>query len=364
MAIMNLAEIEMELGQLVSSDKKSWVRIYELMEMVEKKELYSPSHRSFTAWVNDFAIKSKVHVSLLWSRKKAGKVYSEYQARAAQQGKAVPDIKEVSVSPDNFVLIEKIAGSNAAVADDLTDKVLAGTLGRSALKNAWATVRTERSNVRVNSHDKPKPDPMAPAVDSSEKAAGEAIPAITAADIVLSLSRPDWVPDQKVKDYQQERYKVMTEFSVDTGTAHHARRIDVLAVENLPRTCLGNRAEELKRIISVNDKLRVCFDFNHSLGEDNSAYIKLLGDKIITTHVSDYDLIDERHWLPGEGKVDWVEMITLMEQADYQGVWMYELGFKAPASIDRRELTWQDFGDNARTIFAKKQPEAIGTSLL
>ena len=138
----------------------------------------------------------------------------------------------------------------------------------------------------------------------------------------------------------------------------------VIAVENLPRTCLGNRAEELKRIISVNDKLRVCFDFNHSLGEDNSAYIKLLGDKIITTHVSDYDLIDERHWLPGEGKVDWVEMITLMEQADYQGVWMYELGFKAPASIDRRELTWQDFGDNARTIFAKKQPEAIGTSLL
>ena len=53
-----------------------------------------------------------------------------------------------------------------------------------------------------------------------------------------------------------------------------------------------------------------------------------------------------------------------MEQADYQGVWMYELGFTAPASIDRRELTWQDFGDNARTIFAKQQPEAIGTSLL
>ena len=161
--------------------------------------------------------------------------------------------------------------------------------------------------------------------------------------------------EEKIR-YSMEILSALADFAAERGA--------VMAVENLPRTCLGNRAEELKRIISVNDKLRVCFDFNHSLGEDNSAYIKLLGDKIITTHVSDYDLIDERHWLPGEGKVDWVEMITLMEQADYQGVWMYELGFKAPASIDRRELTWQDFGDNARTIFAKKQPEAIGTSLL
>ena len=161
--------------------------------------------------------------------------------------------------------------------------------------------------------------------------------------------------EEKIR-YSMEILSALADFAAERGA--------VMAVENLPRTCLGNRAEELKRIISVNDKLRVCFDFNHSLGEDNSAYIKLLGDKIITTHVSDYDLIDERHWLPGEGKVDWVEMITLMEQADYQGVWMYELGFKVPASIDRRELTWQDFGDNARTIFAKQQLEAIGTSLL
>ena len=156
--------------------------------------------------------------------------------------------------------------------------------------------------------------------------------------------------------YSMETLSALAEFAAEKGA--------VLAVENLPRTCLGNRAAELKEIISANDKLRVCFDFNHSLGEDNSAYIKLLGDKIITTHVSDYDMIDERHWLPGEGNIDWVEMITLMEQIGYQGVWMYELGFSAPKSIDRRELTWQDFGDNARTIFAKQQPTAIGKSLL
>lgn len=25
-------------------------------------------------------------------------------------------------------------------------------------------------------------------------------------------------------------------------------------------------------------------------------------------HVSDYDIVDEKHWLPGEGEVDW-EMV-------------------------------------------------------
>lgn len=235
---MNLVEIETELEQLVSSDKSSWVRIYELMEMVDREELYKGTHRSFTAWVNEFAIKSKVHVSLLWSRRKAGKMYADYQERAAKQGRSVPDIKDVEVSPDNFVLIEKIAGSNSAVADDLTDKVLAGNLGRSDLKNAWATVRQEKKNVRVNAHDKQKEQPAEPpaAAESKEKPAAPAAPSITAADIVLALSRSSWIPNPIPKAYQQDRYKVMTEFAVNTGTSHHVRRIDALVVENLTPT--------------------------------------------------------------------------------------------------------------------------------
>lgn len=181
------------------------------------------------------------------------------------------------------------------------------------------------------------------------------------AGITRFVIHPSCEPNEP--ETREERIKYSMEF-LNNLAEFAATKGVVLAVENLPRTCLGNRAEELMRIISVNEKLGVCFDFNHSLGEDNSAYIKLLGDKIITTHVSDYDMIDERHWLPGEGKVDWVKMITLLEEANYQGVWMYELGFNPPKSIDRRVLTWQDFGDNARTIFAKQQPAAIGRSLL
>ena len=39
----------------------------------------------------------------------------------------------------------------------------------------------------------------------------------------------------------------------------------VIAVEDLPRTCLGNCSAEISRLISANTKLRVGFDTNHLL---------------------------------------------------------------------------------------------------
>ncbi len=122
----------------------------------------------------------------------------------------------------------------------------------------------------------------------------------------------------------------------------------VIAVENLPRTCLGNSAEEISSLIAVNDKLRVCFDTNHLLSGDFEGFVKKHGDKIITLHVSDYDFIDERHWLPGEGGIDWCKMRSSLENARYGGVWMYELGLKTPKGITReKELTFADFYNNA-----------------
>lgn len=125
-----------------------------------------------------------------------------------------------------------------------------------------------------------------------------------------------------------------------------------IAVEDLPRTCLGNTADELAKIISVNDKLRVCFDTNHLLSDNNVNFMRTLGDKIITVHVSDYDFINERHWLPGEGKVDWKEFMTEFNQIGYDGVWMYEVSLVCPPTIVRdRDLTFEDFYQNANRIF-------------
>lgn len=218
--------IETELESILSSDKKSWVRIYELMDTVEREKLYSDQYSSYTKWVNALADKAHVHVSLLWNRKKAGRVYASYEKRANAQGKSVPAMEDIAVSADNFNLIEKIAGNNTDVADELIDKVLQGDMKRSDLKNAWQTVKADREasgkkSVRVNAYDKES-------IDVKTET-------ITATDIVLALSRRNWLinnVDTYTDRYIQSKYRVLTEFAVQTGTSHHARRIDALILEN------------------------------------------------------------------------------------------------------------------------------------
>lgn len=126
----------------------------------------------------------------------------------------------------------------------------------------------------------------------------------------------------------------------------------VIAVEDLPRTCLGHDSDEILELISADERIRVCFDSNHLLHEKNPAFLKKTGHKIITTHISDYDFADEKHWLPGEGKIEWNEVIAALREIGYTGPWLYEIGFKAPGTISRpRDLTCADFAENAKSLF-------------
>lgn len=112
-----------------------------------------------------------------------------------------------------------------------------------------------------------------------------------------------------------------------------------IAVENLPRTCLGNTVEELMEIISVDEDLVICFDVNHLLKQSHKHFVKVAGEKIKTLHISDYDFIDERHLLPGQGKIDWKEILTLLEGIGYDGAFMYEVHLTAAGSEDKRPTT-------------------------
>lgn len=97
-----------------------------------------------------------------------------------------------------------------------------------------------------------------------------------------------------------------------------------LALENLPRTCLCRTSDEMKLYLDAIPDLRVCFDTNHSLTEKNADYIKAIGDKIVTLHVSDYDFIDERHLLPTDGLIDWKEIVETLDSVGYSGRFLYE----------------------------------------
>lgn len=135
-----------------------------------------------------------------------------------------------------------------------------------------------------------------------------------------------------------------------------------IAVEDIPRTCLGNCSDDMKKLIGKHPNLRVCFDTNHLLDQRNVDFVRELGDKIITLHVSDYDFCNERHWLPYEGKVNWVELVEALEEVGYNGVWMYEIGFKASKNIDRdRDLNFDDFKANHAACVSKLPFAPIGT---
>lgn len=103
-----------------------------------------------------------------------------------------------------------------------------------------------------------------------------------------------------------------------------------LALENLPRSCIGRSSAEIAFLLERVPGLRLCFDTNHFTPlrpdvrfrtlqrrfpavrrhlnpepiEDDVQYARRFAEKIVTVHLSDYDGIDECHWHPGQGIVD------------------------------------------------------------
>lgn len=144
--------------------------------------------------------------------------------------------------------------------------------------------------------------------------------AFIGAKIVIVHPSSEPISDEERPAYisrSKESLKVLAERAAQYGIT--------IAVEDLPRTCLGNTAEELGDIISVDERIRICFDVNHLLKQTHKHFIEVIGDKIATLHISDYDFVDERHQLPGNGKIDWKELLDLLESINYSGPFMYEV---------------------------------------
>lgn len=97
-----------------------------------------------------------------------------------------------------------------------------------------------------------------------------------------------------------------------------------LAIEDLPRSCLGSNIREMEAILG-NSAASICFDVNHLLQDSHQAFLEALGSRIKTLHLSDYDFIDECHWLPGDGKIDWPGLMAGLEAAGYEGPLLFEI---------------------------------------
>lgn len=100
----------------------------------------------------------------------------------------------------------------------------------------------------------------------------------------------------------------------------------VLCVEDLPRTCPGRTADEIDYLTADIPNVKICFDTNHLLIDTHEEFFQKVGDRIGTIHVSDYDRVDEKHWLPlsGRGVVDWPAFCRNLKACGYKGVFMFE----------------------------------------
>ena len=137
-----------------------------------------------------------------------------------------------------------------------------------------------------------------------------------------------------------------------------------IAVEDLSRTCLGRCGDEMLRLLSADDRLGVCFDTNHLLYEDNFTFLKKVAGHIVTTHISDYDFVNQRHVMPGEGKIDWPALLAALRETGYRGPLIYEASRVSNAHITRRApVSPAQLRENYLTLMAGKQPEPIDTEI-
>ncbi|HEX2948171.1 MAG TPA: sugar phosphate isomerase/epimerase family protein [Armatimonadota bacterium] len=101
-----------------------------------------------------------------------------------------------------------------------------------------------------------------------------------------------------------------------------------LAVEYLPRMCLGNHEEELLEMVAPfeRDYVGICLDVNHVMGRyaELPRIIESLGERLFTLHLSDYDGVDEKHWFPGQGIIYWSAVMETLRRSGSELYLFYE----------------------------------------
>ena len=108
-----------------------------------------------------------------------------------------------------------------------------------------------------------------------------------------------------------------------------------IAVENLwdlniaPLKRYTASAEELVELVDSlgAPNAGICFDVEHAaiMRQDVPGQLRLIGDRLKATHVSDVINTDSDHMLPFSGRVDWPSFMMALREIGYQGEDTYEI---------------------------------------
>ena len=120
-----------------------------------------------------------------------------------------------------------------------------------------------------------------------------------------------------------------------------------IAVENMPQDCLGNTAEELVSLVEGIEGTCLCCDMNHWYQSTTYESIPIMASRLETVHINDFDGYKERHWLPGDGCLDWNRIIDLLRENGYTGPFLYECnhGLPAKATADNYKMLFENYNN-------------------
>ena len=81
----------------------------------------------------------------------------------------------------------------------------------------------------------------------------------------------------------------------------------------------------------------LCLDVNHMMGAHRELprIVEGLGGDLVNLHLSDYDGVDEKHWMPGEGVIDWKGFVAALRRIGYAGPYNYECKLYGDTAAER-----------------------------
>lgn len=145
----------------------------------------------------------------------------------------------------------------------------------------------------------------------------------------------------------QEQLDVFVEYIQELCDFCQPYKITV-AVETLKPMRIGYGAKEHLYIMEKANRknLGICYDCNHFLGEDPIEFLEKAGKYVVTTHLSDYDMKDERHWYPGRGVIEWRRLVKALKENGYDGPFVFEVKFPGPQpnlrDVQQLISEWED----------------------
>ena len=142
---------------------------------------------------------------------------------------------------------------------------------------------------------------------------------------------PSWEP---IADAEREAHIAACIRSLEELAPLAARAGKRIALEDLPRTCLGHTSEEMARLTREGTLCGVCMDTTHLFHETPQDFLDRCGKWVINAHLSDYlNGQDECHWVPGTGSLNWRAIFEKLFAFGYVGTFNFEVFRYVPLEI-------------------------------